>query len=254
VTRLFAVSGPSAVAALSTGSTAMPAAEKVIAFATGENAAAARLLGEQSGADIVFVGADELLVLAEGQVDAERVVSELYAHLQRCPASVCGLVTPSTGLIRQVSDLLKGRSRRGARGAPKSSGSVYLTQTRTLDEAVKIANERGPEHLWLISARPGEVSDKLSAYAVLHVGVNASPMLAEGGLGVGLSVTGGPCPCGPVGVADFIRLTTVHELVPQSYTRLGRALAALARSEGRGQAAEAVERRLKQDVRTRSRR
>jgi histidinol dehydrogenase len=243
---LFRVSGPAALAALSLGTRKIPVVDKIVATADEANLAAFELLKDETACEFAFVGAGELAILAEDPSTADLLTAELIAHLERAPASVAGLVTPSRPLARKVTAGLK-----SARPPKTPKGKVYVVHSDTLEKALALLNQRAPEQLWLLAARPGAVAKKLTQYGALYVGPHASPLLSEGGMGTTLSPAHASGPSlnhGPVGVSDFVRFTTVYELARQNYGRLGRALQAITRAEDRKAAVEAIQRRLDQDV------
>ena len=149
VSRLFKVGGAQAVAALAYGTATVPAVDKICGPGNAYVAAAKRLVFGQVDIDMI-AGPSEILVLADGEADAAEVASDLLAQAEHDVRAVAVLVTPSKALAaavraevaRQLGDLPR---REIAGRAIAERGAVVVT--RTLAEAVRLADEFAPEHL-----------------------------------------------------------------------------------------------------------
>ena len=240
VTGFYILPPEEAMAALSLNYTSVPVVDKILAFADNNTAAMKTCLGQMSPTELVLTGASELIVLAEGQARSDLIALELAAHRERHPFGTCGLITPDKELLSGIKKILKSRFSESLKKAKEPFGRhcIYLLNTANQEEAVGIANERAPEHIWLLTSRPEEWESRLEAYGVLHIGPHAAEVLSEGGFGPSLAGDHGTAWRGMHSMLDFLRSTVIEEVVPSAYKRLGKSTAILSNLEKRPLSAE----------------
>jgi histidinol dehydrogenase len=236
VSRLFKVGGAQAVAALAYGTATVPAVDKICGPGNAYVAAAKRLVFGQVDIDMI-AGPSEILVLADASADAAEVASDLLAQAEHDVRAVAVLVTPSARLAaavrlevaRQLADLprrdIAGRSieERGA-----------LVVTRTLPEAVALADAWAPEHLALHVKDARRLVPRLHNAGAVFVG-RATPE-AVGDYLAGpshvLPTAGTARFASPLSVATFRRRMSVLEFSPRALAAVAPAVEALAGAEG----------------------
>jgi histidinol dehydrogenase len=115
-----------------------------------------------------------------------------------------------------------------------------------LDEAIELANEFAPEHLCLHVDRPERLLDKLHSAGAVFVGDASAESIGDFTAGPShVMPTGGSARfASPLGVQDFLKATSVVRLGEKALRKLGPPAALIARAEGFGGHARAIERRL----------
>ncbi len=131
-----------------------------------------------------------------------------------------------------------------ARASLEARGGIAVVEN--LGQALELANEFAPEHLCLHVARPERLLDKVRNAGAVFVGAASVESIGDFTAGPShVMPTGGSARyASPLGVQDFLKATSVVALDSRAMERLGPAAAAIARAEGFGGHARAVERRL----------
>ena len=236
VSRLFKVGGAQAVAALAYGTATVPAVDKICGPGNAYVAAAKRLVFGQVDIDMI-AGPSEILVLADAGASPAEVASDLLAQAEHDVRAVAVLVTPSKALaaavkaevVRQLADLprkeIAGRSI-AERGA--------LVVTRTLAEAVKLADQFAPEHLAVHAAAARSLVPKLTRAGAVFVGASTPEAVGDylAGPSHVLPTAGTARFASPLSVATFRRRQSVIEFTPAALAAVAPAVGALAGAEG----------------------
>jgi len=236
VSRLFKVGGAQAVAALAYGTATVPAVDKICGPGNAYVAAAKRLVYGQVDIDMI-AGPSEILVLADGRADAAEVASDLLAQAEHDVRAVAVLVTPSKALAAavqaEVARQLDGLPRREIAGrAIAERGAVVVT--RTLAEAVRLADEFAPEHLAVHAAEARRLVPRLSRAGAVFVGASTPEAVGDylAGPSHVLPTAGTARFASPLSVATFRRRQSVLEFTPRALAAVAPAVEALARAEG----------------------
>jgi len=236
VSRLFKVGGAQAVAALAHGTATVPPVDKICGPGNAYVAAAKRLVFGRVDIDMI-AGPSEILVLADGTADPVEVASDLLAQAEHDVRAVSVLVTPSARLAgrvlaeveRQLADLPR---REIAGRSIEARGAVLVT--RTLAEALALADEFAPEHLALHAARAAAMVPKLSRAGAVFVGSSTPEALGDylAGPSHVLPTAGTARFASPLSVATFRRRMSVLEFTPAALRAAAPAVEALAMAEG----------------------
>jgi histidinol dehydrogenase len=151
VTEAYRVGGAQAVAALAYGTETIRRVDKIVGPGNIYVALAKSRVFGDVGIDMV-AGPSEVVVVADERADAAFVAADLLAQAEHDPMARAVLLTPSRALIDGVALEVQRRlarlSRREIAGAAlQAHGALVLT--RSLEEAVEVANLLAPEHLEL---------------------------------------------------------------------------------------------------------
>ena len=151
VTEAYRVGGAQAVAALAYGTETIRRVDKIVGPGNIYVALAKSRVFGDVGIDMV-AGPSEIVVVADEGADAAFVAADLLAQAEHDPMARAVLLTPSRALIdrvaREASLQLARLPRREIAGAAlQAHGALVLT--RSLEEAVEVANLLAPEHLEL---------------------------------------------------------------------------------------------------------
>jgi histidinol dehydrogenase len=236
VSRLFKVGGAQAVAALAYGTATVPAVEKICGPGNAFVAAAKRLVFGQVDIDMI-AGPSEILVLADARADAAQVAADLLAQAEHDVRAVAVLVTPSKALAaavaQEVGRQLAGLPRREIAGRAIAERGA-LVVTRTLAEAVALADEFAPEHLAIHAADPRKLVPKLTRAGALFVGAATPEAVGDylAGPSHVLPTAGTARFASPLSVATFRRRQSLLEFTPRALAAVAPAVEALAQAEG----------------------
>jgi histidinol dehydrogenase len=141
-------------------------------------------------------------------------------------------------VARQLEAL--GRAEIAASSLAARGGAVI---TRDLEEAVRLSNAYGPEHLCLAVADPWRWAERITSAGGIFLGENSFEVLGDYIAGPShVMPTGGSARfASPLNVWDFVRIISLIGLTPENARLLGPAASRLARSEGLDAHARAAE-------------
>ncbi|URW74496.1 histidinol dehydrogenase [Sphingomonas donggukensis] len=151
VDEIWRVGGAQAIAALAYGTARIGAVDVVTGPGNAWVAEAKRQLYGVVGIDMV-AGPSEIVVVADGDNDAQWIAADLLSQSEHDPTSQSILITDSATLATAVADavdLMIGTlsTKAVARAAWDANGAIIVTAT--LDEAIPLVNALAPEHLEL---------------------------------------------------------------------------------------------------------
>ncbi len=248
VDAFYQVGGAQAVAALAYGTETIPAVDKVVGPGNVYVATAKRLVFGRVGIDLL-AGPSEVLVVADASARAELVAADMLAQAEHDELAAAVCLTPDERLAARVVDELARQlgelpRQRTARRALANFGAVVVT--RSLAEAVDIANAIAPEHLELAVRAPGRWVRRIRHAGAVFVGHETPEALGDylAGPSHVLPTSGSARFASPLGVYDFVKRTSVIAASRAALRRLGPAVERLAALEGLDAHRLAVGRRL----------
>ena len=156
VTRIFAVGGAQAVAALAYGTQSIPKVDKIVGPGNIYVATAKRLVFGAVDIDMI-AGPSEILVIADETAEPAYLAADLMSQAEHDPMASAILVTTSKEIadrtLAQIEAQLPSLSRKEIIDASlRDFGAVIVC--RGIGECVEIANEIAPEHLELMVENP----------------------------------------------------------------------------------------------------
>jgi len=207
-----------------------------------------RLFGEV-GIDGIF-GPSETLVVADDTANPELVAVDMLAGAEHDALATSVLITTSSALAEGVSaavaERVGGLARSEiAQASMDARGAILLVSS--IAEAIELANEFAPEHLCLHVADADDALALVRNAGCIFVGDLSVESIGD--------YTAGPShvmPTGrsavfssPLGVHDFLKVTSVVSMRQELVDEVGPAASAIARAEGLTGHAESIETRLK---------
>ena len=249
VSRIFAIGGAQAIAALAYGTATVPAVDKICGPGNAYVAAAKRRVFGVVGIDMI-AGASEILVIADASANPDWVAMDLFSQAEHDELAQALLVTPDAALLdavaksveRQIQDM----PRRPIIAASLAKRGA-LIKVSDLDSACAIANRVAPEHLELAVSDPDALLPKIRHAGAIFLGHQASEALGDYCAGPNHVLPTGRTArfSSPLGVYDFQKRSSVLRLSPAAARTLGPVAATLARGEGLEAHARSAEYRLK---------
>jgi histidinol dehydrogenase len=241
VDRFFRIGGAHAVAALAYGTKTVPAVDKIVGPGNRYVAAAKNLVSANCAIDFQ-AGPTEIVIVA-GSGRASWIAADLIAQAEHDPDARAIFITPSRPLAERVARAVEARmpDEGPARESLRRNGAIVVT--KTLDEAMMLANRMAPEHL--VVDRESLVGDDLCAGAVF-VGEYTAQVAGDYAIGSNhvLPTAGAARFHGGLNAADFVRAVSVQRLTRRGLASLAPTIVTLARAEGLEGHAASIEVRL----------
>jgi histidinol dehydrogenase len=132
-----------------------------------------------------------------------------------------------------------------ARASTAVRGGIVIVGS--LEEAMALANEFAPEHMCLHTAEPARALAMVRNAGAVFVGESSVESIGDYTAGPShvMPTGGNALYASPIGVHDFLKVTSVVSLRQETVDEIGPAAAAIARAEGLTGHAESIEARLK---------
>ncbi len=236
VTRVFAVGGAQAVAALAYGTATVPAVDKVVGPGNAYVAAAKRRVFGVVGIDMV-AGPSEILVIADGHTPPDWVAMDLFSQAEHDELAQSILLCPDADYLdrveKAVNHLLPRMKRRQVIEASlQGRGAMILV--RDLKEACEISNRVAPEHLELSVAAPEHWLPHVRHAGAVFLGRWSSESLGDYCAGPNHVLPTGRTArfASPLGVYDFQKRSSIIKVSDRGAQSLGRIATVLADQEG----------------------
>jgi histidinol dehydrogenase len=156
VDRIFRIGGAQAVAALAYGTESIPRVDKIVGPGNAFVAEAKKQVFGQVSIDMI-AGPSEILVIADGNSDAEIISADLLSQAEHDKMASAVLVTESEALAQAVTAELERQiallpRAEIARASIDNNGKIILV--KDIAEAIAVSNEIAPEHLELFGGYP----------------------------------------------------------------------------------------------------
>jgi histidinol dehydrogenase len=248
VKRVFRASGAQAVAALAYGTETIPKVDKICGPGNVFVTLAKRELFGTVGIDALY-GPTETVVVADGSADPVLCAADLLAGAEHDDLAVPVLITTSESLAEQVDEEIEAQisgleRREVARASLEAQGGVAVVGS--VEEALELVNEFAPEHLCLHLADAERWLPLVRNAGGIFVGQGSPETLGDYTAGPShVMPTGGTARfSSPLGVQDFLKVTSVVATDAETLRALGPATAAIARAEGLTGHARSIELRL----------
>ena len=236
VTEAYRVGGAQAVAALAYGTETIRRVDKIVGPGNLYVALAKSRVFGDVGIDMV-AGPSEIVVVADESADAVFVAADLLAQAEHDPMARAVLLTPSRALIdrvaRESERQLGALPRREIAGAAlRSHGALVLT--RSLEEAVEVANLLAPEHLELQVEDPEALLSRVRNAGAVFLGRLTPEVVGDYVAGPNhVLPTGGTARfASAIGTEDFVKRMSVIQYAEAGLQDAAPHLAELARVEG----------------------
>jgi histidinol dehydrogenase len=249
VDRFFQIGGAHAVAALAYGTRSVPRVDKIVGPGNRWVAAAKSLVSGDCAIDF-YAGPTEILIVAV-RGPADWIAADLIAQAEHDPDARAVLITPSKQLarevVRQVARLLPVSG--PARVSLSTHGAVVVT--RTLDEAMSLANQAAPEHLVVETEA---LAREVRCAGAVFIGPWTAQVAGDYAIGSNhvLPTAGAARFRGGLSAADFVKVISVQRVTRRGLGRLAPVVTTLARAEGLDAHAQSIDLRINQAVNRRA--
>jgi histidinol dehydrogenase len=234
--RVFALGGAGAIAAMAYGTESVPRVDRIVgpgnAYVAEAKLQVASVVAIDSPA-----GPSELLVLADESADPVLVARELLAQAEHDPLAAVVAVTTSERAARAIrtalTGLLPAQPRRDiCTAALAGQGAVLWADS--LDEAIAFANAYAPEHLLLVLHELDAALARVRNAGTVFMGAGASVAFGDYMTGANHVLPTGGLARSYSGLStlDFVRWTTYQRVSPAAAARLASDVGVFADAEG----------------------
>jgi histidinol dehydrogenase len=234
--EVYRVGGAQAVAALAYGTATIAPVAKIVGPGNAYVAAAKRVVFGKVGIDMI-AGPSEVLILADGDANADWVAADLLAQAEHDPAAQSILITDSTDLASRVEQAVESQLKTLPRGAVASAswrdfGAIILV--KDLDAAIPLVDAVAPEHLEIETADPERLANKIRNAGAIFLGSHTPEAIGDyvAGSNHVLPTARSARFSSGLGVLDFMKRTSMLKCSPEALRALAPAAIALGEAEG----------------------
>ncbi len=248
VDEVFTVGGAQAVAALAYGTATIRPVAKIVGPGNTYVAAAKRRVFGRVGIDMI-AGPSEVLIVADGSVDPAFIAADLLAQAEHDTAAQSILITDDPALAdavgREVEAQLATLPRAAIAGASwRDHGAVIVVPT--LESALPAIDRIAAEHLELMGPNAEALAARVRHAGAIFLGPDTPEAIGDyvGGSNHVLPTARSARFSSGLGVADFVKRTSILRTTPTALSVLGPAAIALGEAEGLDGHARSVALRL----------
>jgi histidinol dehydrogenase len=249
VTEGWRIGGAQAVAALAYGTATIRRVDKIVGPGNAFVATAKRLVYGTVDIDMI-AGPSEILIIADETATPSHIAADILSQAEHDEDAWTILVAPSDGFLRKVQkeivlQVVKLERRKIAEASLKHRG-VAVVVTEILD-AIAFANDVAPEHLELAIERPYKVLKHVKNAGSIFLGYHTPQALGDYVAGPNhVLPTGGTARFfSPLSVDDFTKKSGLIAFSQDALRRFSDKVVQIARVEGLGAHAEAVDIRMR---------
>ena len=222
-TEIHAVGGAQAVAAMAYGTETIARVDKVFGPGNAHVTAAKRLVSGDVAVDMP-AGPSEVVVVSDGSVPSSWIAADLEAQAEHAPDALGILVSAHPGQAEEVARLVD----------PKYTAQIRVRTVASVEAALVIANDFGPEHLILACRDAESWLGSVTHAGSVFLGPHSPAAAGDYATGANHVIpTGGAVRAySPLGLEAFGRTLQVQAISPRGLARLAPVVEPLARAEG----------------------
>ncbi|MBC3764686.1 histidinol dehydrogenase [Neptunicella marina] len=250
INEIYLVGGAQAIAAMAFGTQSIARVDKIFGPGNSYVTEAKQQVSQsaQGAAIDMPAGPSEVLVIADGNANAEFVASDLLSQAEHGSDSQAILVCNSAAnieLVKQAVERQLAKLNRRDIAAQAMANSRYIL-TDSLEQSVAVSNRYAPEHLIIQTENARATLDNVTNAGSVFVGPWSPESAGDYASGTNhvLPTYGYARNYSSLGVMDFVRRYTVQELSVTGIQTIGPAIVSLANAEGLDAHANAVSIRL----------
>jgi histidinol dehydrogenase len=236
VDEIYRVGGAQAIAALAYGTATIAAVDKIVGPGNAYVAAAKRQVFGQVGIDMI-AGPSEILVVADSANDPAWIAADLLAQAEHDVSAQAILIVDDAGFADAVERAIEGHLENLPRAATAREswakfGAVIVVAK--LADAVALIDRLAPEHLALATDNPEALASRVKNAGAIFLGRFTPEAIGDyiAGPNHVLPTARSARFSSGLGVADFMKRTSLIACGADGLAALGPATIALARAEG----------------------
>jgi histidinol dehydrogenase len=236
INEVYRIGGAQSIAALAYGTATIPRVQKIVGPGNAYVQAAKRQVYGSVDIDMV-AGPSEVAIVADETCDPAWIAADLLAQAEHDEMAGAWLITWSAEVAAAVFDevqlQLEVMDRSDiARAAIVNRGITFIVADARA--AVDLVNHIAPEHAQVLMAEPEHVSDKIENAGAVFIGRYAPTVVGDYFAGPShvLPTNRTARFFSPLGVADFLKRTSVIRYSGRGIERFGEMIEKFAIAEG----------------------
>lgn len=245
VQEIYRIGGAQAIGALAYGTESIRRVDKITGPGNAYVATAKRVVFGIVGIDMI-AGPTEVVVVADRTARPDFVAADLLAQAEHdelaSPLCIATNRSLAEKILRAVSQQLHTTPRNSiARIACERQGAIIITRGNR--ETIDIVNRLAPEHVELMVRNPRQMAGEITNAGAIFVGPWSTEALGDymAGPNHTLPTSGSARFSSPLGVADFMKASSIIEVGSRGFERLAPYVKVLAEAEGLYAHASSVE-------------
>lgn len=214
-TKIFKIGGVQAIAGLAYGTETISPVDKIVGPGNKYVATAKKIVFGDCGIDFV-AGPSEVLVVADGSANPKFVAADLLAQCEHDRDARAYLICFDEDFAKQVDsyakEFLKELKTADIAGIAYEKSTACIVSS--IDEAVKIANKKAPEHLELCLSDVENQVDKFKNYGSLFIGNYSAEVFGDyvSGTNHTLPTNRAARYTGGLSIFDYIKIQTFQKI------------------------------------------
>ena len=245
VDKVYKVGGAQAVAALANGTQTIERVDKIVGPGNIYVAAAKRLVFGKVDIDMI-AGPSEVLIVADETANPRYVAADLLSQAEHDVLASSILVTTSPEIAKEVAKEVEIQTKTlSRREIIEKSLSDYgaIIVVKSLDDAIKFANEIAPEHLEMAVKDPFSTIGMIKNAGAIFLGEYSPEPLGDyfAGPNHTLPTSGTARFFSPLGVDDFVKKSSLVYYDRKNLEQVKGDIIKIAQKEGLDAHANSVE-------------
>ncbi|HKM44500.1 MAG TPA: histidinol dehydrogenase [Dysgonamonadaceae bacterium] len=235
ITKVYAVGGIQAIAAMSLGTESIPKVDKI--FGPGNQyVTAAKQIAQLYGTAIDMpAGPSEVLIIADNTCDPEFVAADLLSQAEHGPDSQVILLSDSSNVIDEVNEALRKQledlSRKEITKKALENSKAILFET--IDECIDFSNRYAPEHLILAVRNAEDKIESIESAGSVFLGNYSCESVGDYASGTNhtLPTNGFARSYSGVSLDSFVKKITFQSVSKEGLKNIGEAVEVMAEAE-----------------------
>ena len=235
ITKVYAVGGIQAIAAMSLGTESIPKVDKI--FGPGNQyVTAAKQIAQLYGTAIDMpAGPSEVLVIADDTCDAEFVAADLLSQAEHGPDSQVLLLSANSKVIDEVNNELTKQLEELPRKEiiKKALQNSKVILFNSIDECINFSNQYAPEHLILGIRNAEDMIGKVESAGSVFLGNYSCESVGDYASGTNhtLPTNGFARSYSGVSLDSFVKKITFQSVSKEGLKNIGEAVEVMAEAE-----------------------
>ncbi len=232
---IIQIGGAQAIAAMAFGTESVPKVDKIVGAGNLFVTLAKQQLYGIVGLD-GLAGPTETMIIADENANPTWIAADLLAQAEHDVQASAILLTPDKILAQKVqAEVQKQLSNLSRKeiivSSLKNRGGIVLTES--IEEAAELANEYAAEHLCLSVQDPDSLLDRINNAGGFFIGEHSFEVLGDYVAGPShiMPTSGTARFASPLNVLDFVKVSSIIALDPQTVRQLSPIAACLAENE-----------------------
>lgn len=248
VSEIYKIGGAQAIAGLAYGTQIIPGVDKIVGpgniYVT---LAKKAVFGD---VDIDFLaGPTEVLILADGNENAEFIASDLLSQAEHSPDALAICITTSLNLanniIKEINIHIKNLSRKNIINLSLKNCVIILAHN--IEEGIKLTNQIAPEHVEVFVKNPFSLLNKIKNAGAIFLGSHTPVSIGDYMAGPShvLPTAGSARFFSPLSIRDFMKVSNVISCTRKGLRDIGKTAIKIAEIEGLDAHIKSIETRIK---------